>query len=124
MTGWFIKCKFGDSYSDLDDLLIYLYVPQTYFVCFRKPYEKDAVTRKTEKVMRFKAKKSLETKLKDLFTKLNLDHVDDDTKVWCYLFPKNTSLLFESEKSCEPGWWVGVVQDCRRPDDVPKCSEW
>lgn len=31
--------------------------------------------------MRFKAKKSLETKLKDLFTKLNLDHVDDDTKV-------------------------------------------
>jgi len=46
----------------------------------KKPYEKDAVTRKTEKVMRFKAKKSLETKLKDLFTKLNLDHVDDDTK--------------------------------------------
>ena len=48
---------------------------------YRKPYEKDAITRKTEKVMRFKAKKSLESKLKDLFTKLNLDHVDDDTKV-------------------------------------------
>ena len=53
----------------------------SYAFYYRKPYEKDAITRKTEKVMRFKAKKSLESKLKDLFTKLNLDHVDDDTKV-------------------------------------------
>lgn len=44
-------------------------------------HQKDAVTRKTEKVMRYKRKKSVESKLEDLFTKLDLDHIDHDAQV-------------------------------------------
>lgn len=48
---------------------------------FRKSHQKDAVTRKAEKVLRYKAKKSLEGTLQDLFSKMAVDDVDDDTLV-------------------------------------------
>jgi len=47
----------------------------------RKLFEKDAFSRKSERVLRFKAKKLLDTQLQALLTQISLDHVADSTKV-------------------------------------------
>ncbi|XP_067938508.1 immunoglobulin-binding protein 1-like [Watersipora subatra] len=63
-----------------------------------KHHEKDAIARKSEKVKRYKAKKALESQLRDLFTKLRLDHVDESTKREYYMkLTDNWVLTVEEE---------------------------